>query len=208
MSPGEGPQIFEQLRAANPAPRSELLYDSPFELLIAVILSAQATDKGVNLATRALFRDAPHAAGDASNSGWPASSATSAPSACTTPRRATSWPPAGCWWSATAARCRASARPSKPCRAWGARPRTWCSTWLSANPRMAVDTHVFRVANRTGLARGDNPRAVEDELLRVIPRGVHAARASLADPARPLHLQGARARLSALPDRALVRIPA
>jgi endonuclease III len=52
-------QIFIHLRAANPHPRSELLFDTPFQLLIAVILSAQATDKGVNLATRALFRDAP-----------------------------------------------------------------------------------------------------------------------------------------------------
>ena len=47
--------IFEALRAANPAPRTELEYSSPFELLVAVVLSAQATDKGVNLATRKLF---------------------------------------------------------------------------------------------------------------------------------------------------------
>jgi endonuclease III len=56
MSPANVRSIFEQLRAANPSPRSELLYDSPFELLIAVMLSAQATDKSVNAATRALFR--------------------------------------------------------------------------------------------------------------------------------------------------------
>ncbi len=55
MSPAHVRRIFEQLRAANPDPRSELLYDSPFELLVAVILSAQATDKSVNLATAALF---------------------------------------------------------------------------------------------------------------------------------------------------------
>ena len=52
-------QIFIHLRAANPHPHSELLFDTPFQLLIAVILSAQATDKSVNVATRALFRDAP-----------------------------------------------------------------------------------------------------------------------------------------------------
>ncbi len=48
--------IFARLRAANPAPRTELNYQSPFELLVAVILSAQATDKSVNKATAALFR--------------------------------------------------------------------------------------------------------------------------------------------------------
>ena len=47
--------IFERLRAANPAPRTELHFTSPFELLVAVILSAQATDKGVNKATASLF---------------------------------------------------------------------------------------------------------------------------------------------------------
>lgn len=51
--------IFERLRAANPRPRTELLYRSPFELLVAVILSAQATDKSVNKATAGLFRAAP-----------------------------------------------------------------------------------------------------------------------------------------------------
>ena len=58
MSPAHCRQIFLHLQAANPHPKSELLFDSPFELLIAVILSAQATDKGVNLATRALFQRA------------------------------------------------------------------------------------------------------------------------------------------------------
>ena len=51
--------LFERLQAANPAPTTELEYATPFQLLIAVILSAQATDKSVNLATRTLFADAP-----------------------------------------------------------------------------------------------------------------------------------------------------
>ena len=59
MTPQHVRQIFSHLQQDNPHPRSELLFDSPFELLIAVILSAQATDKGVNLATRELFRQAP-----------------------------------------------------------------------------------------------------------------------------------------------------
>jgi len=64
---------------------------------------------------------------------------------------------------------------------------------------MAVDTHVFRVGNRTGLAPGDTPLEVELGLERVIPPEFHAARASLADPARPLHLPRAQATLRGMP---------
>src|SRR3954462_15109384 len=58
MNPAKRAEIFRRLRAANPAPTTELVYRTPFELLVAVILSAQATDKSVNLATEKLFRDA------------------------------------------------------------------------------------------------------------------------------------------------------
>ena len=66
---------------------------------------------------------------------------------------------------------------------------------------MAVDTHVFRVGNRTGLAPGKTPLEVELGLGARDPAGVHAARASLADPARPLHLSGAQAALRGMPDQ-------
>jgi endonuclease-3 len=59
MNPAKRREIFARFRAANPEPRGELEYRTPFELLIAVILSAQATDKSVNLATRGLFKRAP-----------------------------------------------------------------------------------------------------------------------------------------------------
>ncbi|MEJ2174980.1 MAG: endonuclease III, partial [bacterium] len=55
MNPDKRQAIYERLRAANPQPRSELVYRSPFELLVAVVLAAQATDKSVNLATAKLF---------------------------------------------------------------------------------------------------------------------------------------------------------
>ena len=55
MNPAKRQAIYERLRAANPQPRSELDYRSPYELLVAVVLSAQATDKSVNLATAKLF---------------------------------------------------------------------------------------------------------------------------------------------------------
>ena len=56
MNPQKRQAIFERLRAANPQPRTELIYATPFELLVAVILSAQATDKSVNKATAELYR--------------------------------------------------------------------------------------------------------------------------------------------------------
>lgn len=59
MNAAQRAEIFTRLRAANPAPTTELEYATPFQLLIAVLLSAQATDKSVNLATRKLFADAP-----------------------------------------------------------------------------------------------------------------------------------------------------
>ncbi|MDR1709986.1 MAG: endonuclease III, partial [Candidatus Accumulibacter sp.] len=59
MPPARRTALFERLKAANPAPATELEYATPFQWLVAVILSAQATDKSVNLATRRLFADAP-----------------------------------------------------------------------------------------------------------------------------------------------------
>ena len=63
----------------------------------------------------------------------------------------------------------------------------------------AVDTHIFRVANRTGLAKGKTPLEVELKLEKVDAAAVPPPRPPLADPARPLHLQGAHARMLALP---------
>ena len=169
MSPANVRRIFEHLRAANPNPRSELLYDSPFELLVAVILSAQATDKSVNLATRELFRKA------------------------RTPQAMLKLGLAGLkryirtigLYNTKAQNIRATCRLLVQ-RFQGRVPqardeleslpgvgRKTASVVLNVafgQPTLAVDTHVFRVANRTGLARGANPRAVEDGLLRVVPK--------------------------------------
>ncbi|HEY7928546.1 MAG TPA: endonuclease III [Steroidobacteraceae bacterium] len=169
MSPQRCRQIFEQLRAANPEPKSELQFDSPFQLLIAVILSAQATDKSVNLATRELFRAAPGpqallALGAAGlkrhirTIGLYNTKARNILSTCKllveqhggqVPRE----------------RAALEALPGVG--------RKTANIVLSAafgEATIGVDTHVFRVANRTGLARGTTPRAIEDQLLRVIPR--------------------------------------
>jgi endonuclease-3 len=168
MSPQRVRQIFIHLRAANPNPRSELLFDSPFELLIAVILSAQATDKGVNLATRELFQRA------------------------STPAAMLQLGLAGLkrhirtigLYNAKARNIMATCRllveqhDGQVPRDRAALERLPGVGRKTANvvlntafgePTMAVDTHVFRVANRTGLAPGANPRVVEDQLLRIIP---------------------------------------
>jgi len=169
MSPAKCRQIFVHLRAANPHPRSELEFDSPFELLVAVILSAQATDKSVNLATRALFKEAP------------------------TPAAMLALGLAGLkrhirtigLYNAKArniiATCRLliehhGGQVPRDREALEQLPgvgRKTANVVLNAafgEPTIAVDTHVFRVANRTGLARGENPRAIEDALMRIIPK--------------------------------------
>ena len=85
MSPRARRVLFERLRAANPSPRTELVYRTPYQLLVAVVLSAQATDKSVNAATARLFGIAGTPERMASSS--PATP--SAPSAFTAPRRRT-----------------------------------------------------------------------------------------------------------------------
>ena len=168
MSPANVRSIFEQLRAANPSPRSELLYDSPFELLIAVMLSAQATDKSVNAATRALFRLArtPQAMRKLGLAGLKRhirtiglynTKARNILAACKLLLER---------YGGEVPRERAALE-SLP--GVGRKTANVVLNVAFGEATLAVDTHVFRVANRTGLARGSNPRAVEDELLRVIP---------------------------------------
>ena len=160
--------IFEALRAANPAPRTELEYSSPFELLVAVVLSAQATDKGVNLATRKLFPVA----------NTPAAILALGIEGLTTYIRTI-----GLFHSKAKhliETCRVLVE-----RHGGIVPRTrgelealpgvgrkTANVILNTafgEPTMAVDTHIFRVANRTGLAPGKTVRAVEDGLVRPTP---------------------------------------
>ena len=168
MSPEHVRRIFEQLRAANPSPHSELHYRSPFELLVAVILSAQATDKGVNLATRALFRKARTPQGMLKlglvglkryirTIGLYNSKAKNTLATCRILVER---------FHGQVPRVREELE-SLP--GVGRKTANVVLNVAFGQPTLAVDTHVFRVANRTGLARGANPRAVEDELLRVIP---------------------------------------
>jgi endonuclease-3 len=161
--------LYEALRAANPEPNSELEFGTPFELLVAVILSAQATDRSVNLATRRLFPQA------------------------NTPQTILALGVEGLsryirhigLYNAKAKNIIATCRLLIE-RHGGEVPRDRAALEAlpgvgrkTANvvlnvafgePTIAVDTHVYRVANRTGLASGPTPLAVEKKLLEVTPR--------------------------------------
>jgi endonuclease-3 len=161
-------ELFSRLAELNPNPTTELEYTSPFELLIAVILSAQATDVGVNKATRKLYpvADTPQAILDLGEEGLKRYIATIG------------------LFNAKAknviATCKILVeqhggqvpRQREALEALPGVGRKTANVVLNTafgQSTMAVDTHIFRVANRTGLAPGKDVRAVEDRLVKVIP---------------------------------------
>jgi endonuclease III len=160
--------IFARLRAANPAPRTELNYQSPFELLVAVILSAQATDKSVNKATASLFRTANTPAGILKLGVAGLSSYIKsiglyngkaknivATSALLIERHGGAVP--------------ASREELERLPGVGRKTANVILNTAFGEPTIAVDTHIFRVANRTGLAPGKTVRVVEEKLLKFVP---------------------------------------
>lgn len=160
--------LFARLEAANPKPTTELEYSTPFELLIAVILSAQATDKSVNLATRVLFKHAntPRAILDLGVAGLSEyirtiglynSKAKNVIETC----RVLLEKHGG---EIPQVREELEALPGV-----GRKTANVILNTAFGQPTIAVDTHIFRVANRTGLAPGETVRAVEDHLLKVVP---------------------------------------
>jgi endonuclease III len=160
--------IFARLKSLNPKPTTELEYSTPFELLVAVILSAQATDKGVNIATRTLFKYAntPLAifklgVGGLSEYiktiGLYNSKAKNVIEMC----RILLEQHGG---EVPQERAALEALPGV-----GRKTANVILNTAFGQPTIAVDTHIFRVANRTGLAPGQNVREVEDHLLKVVP---------------------------------------
>ncbi|GAA0261464.1 endonuclease III [Rhodanobacter caeni] len=161
-------ELFSRLRELDPHPTTELAYTTPFELLVAVVLSAQATDAGVNKATKKLYpvANTPQAILDLGEDGLKRYISTIG------------------LYNAKAknviALCRLLVEQHH-----GEVPRTRAELEAlpgvgrkTANvvlntafgePTIAVDTHIFRVANRTGLAPGKDVRAVEDKLEKVVP---------------------------------------
>ncbi|MDX1432684.1 MAG: endonuclease III [Gammaproteobacteria bacterium] len=159
--------LFEKLRAANPAPATELEYATPFELLVAVILSAQATDTSVNKATGALFARAPtpQAMLELGEEGLRSyirhiglfnAKARNIIRTCEmlVERHGGEVP---------GSREALEALPGV-----GRKTANVVLNTAFDQLTIAVDTHIFRVCNRTGLARGKTPRAVEDALMRVV----------------------------------------
>jgi endonuclease III len=160
--------IFARLRHANPRPTTELVYASPFELLIAVILSAQATDKSVNKATAALFPvartpEATLSLGIAELSpyiksiGLYNSKAKNIIAACQIIVEK---------YGGEVPRDR-EALESLP--GVGRKTASVILNTAFGAATIAVDTHIFRVANRTGIAPGANVRDVENRLLKFVP---------------------------------------
>jgi endonuclease-3 len=161
-------ELFRRLRELNPHPTTELDYTTPFELLVAVILSAQATDVGVNKATRKLFpiANTPRKILDLGEDGLKRYISTIG------------------LFNAKAKNVIATCRILVEQHA-GEVPRTrealealpgvgrkTANVVLNTafgEPTIAVDTHIFRVSNRTGLAPGKDVRAVEDKLAKVVP---------------------------------------
>jgi len=168
MNPQKRRAIFARLRAANPHPKSEHDHTTPFELLVAVILSAQATDKGVNKATAKLFPIANTPAAIArlgvdglipyvQSIGLFRNKAKNivALSEILLGEHAGEVP---------AERDALERLPGV-----GRKTANVVLNVAFGQPTIAVDTHIFRVANRTGLAPGGNPEEVERKLLKFVP---------------------------------------
>jgi endonuclease III len=168
FSKQEADEFFARLRRAMPAPKTELSYINPYTLLVAVVLSAQATDKGVNKATAALFprANSPQAMLALGEQGLIAHIKTiglyrnkaknvMALSKLLVEQHAGEVP-----------------RDREALEALPGVGRKTANVVLNVafgEKTIAVDTHIFRVANRTGLAPGKTPREVEDALMKIVP---------------------------------------
>jgi len=161
-------EIFERLRAANPQPTTELVFNTPFELLISVMLSAQATDVSVNKATAKLFPaactpEAILALGENKLKGYIKTIGlfnTKAANIIKTCRMLIEQHGS----QVPEDRAALEALPGV-----GRKTANVILNTAFRHPTMAVDTHIFRVANRTGLAPGQNVLEVEKSLLRHVP---------------------------------------
>jgi len=161
-------EFFHRLQLIDPEPTTELVYRSTFELLVAVILSAQATDVSVNLATRRLFRVAntPRALVDLGEQNLKAyiktiglfnSKAKNIIATCKILLEK-------CAGEVPASRETLESLPGV-----GRKTANVVLNTAFGQPTLAVDTHIFRVANRTGLALGKTPLEVERKLLKSVP---------------------------------------
>lgn len=172
MNAAKRQEIFSRLKAANPRHATELAYRNPFELLVAVVLSAQATDKSVNLATQKLFAVA------------------------NTPQQILALGKTGLQkyiksiglYRTKAKNILATCKllleqhgGKVPCNrealeklpGVGRKTANVILNTAFGEPTIAVDTHIFRLANRTGIAPSKNVREVEDKLMKFVPEEFH-----------------------------------
>ncbi len=168
MNPQKRRAIFERLRAANPHPKSELGHQTPFELLVAVVLSAQATDKGVNKATAKLFpvANTPAAIAKLGVDGLipyvqsiglfrnKAKNIVALSEILLNEHRG---------------KVPANREALEKLPGVGRKTANVVLNVAFGQPTIAVDTHIFRVANRTGIAPGKDPGDVERKLLKFVP---------------------------------------
>ncbi len=168
MNPAKRHEIFSRLRTANPHPKSELDYRTPYELLVAVVLSAQATDKSVNLATAKLF---------------PAANTPQAMLALGEQRLSEVIRTIGLYRTKAknvialsrllverhGGEVPAQREALEDLPGVGRKTANVVLNVAFGQPTIAVDTHIFRVANRTGLAPGRDPLEVEAKLLKFTP---------------------------------------
>jgi endonuclease III len=168
VNPQKRRAIFERLRAADPNPASELEHHSPYELLVAVVLSAQATDKGVNKATAKLFPVANTPAAIAAlgvdglvpfvqSIGLFRNKAKNIVSLSEILLRE------------HGGRVPANREALERLPGVGRKTANVVLNVAFGQPTIAVDTHIFRVANRMGLASGKNPDEVERKLVKFVP---------------------------------------
>jgi endonuclease III len=168
MNPQKRREIFRRFEAANPNPTTELEYGTPYELLVAVVLSAQATDKSVNAATKKLFADAntpekmvalgvPRLEGTIRTIGL---FRTKAKNVIALSKMLLE------------EHCGAVPQNREALERLPGVGRKTANVVLNTafgQPTVAVDTHIFRVANRTGIAPGKDPLEVEEKLLKFTP---------------------------------------
>jgi len=173
VNPARRREIYRRLRAANPEPRSELAFRTPYELLVAVVLSAQATDRSVNLATAKLFASA---------------NTPQAMLALGEPRLREAIRTIGLYRTKAknvialsrlllerhGGEVPARREDLESLPGVGRKTASVVLNVAFGEPAIAVDTHIFRVANRTGMAPGKNPLEVERKLLRFTPEEFRA----------------------------------
>ena len=168
MNPQKRREIFGRFQEANPNPTTELKYSTPYELLVAVVLSAQATDKSVNLATTELFKvaGAPHkmvrlgVAGVEEYIKRIGLFRTKAKNVVELSRLLV---------EKFGGEVPADREALEGLPGVGRKTANVVLNTAFGQPTVAVDTHIFRVSNRTGLAPGKDPLAVEEKLLKFTP---------------------------------------